>query len=141
HHVAAHRAGEGLVLHLLPHGRRVDVTNRLRRLDQGDGGHEATELVDRVERLLHRGDTRDPGVIAVALDRVDDGPRNTGLLEDRLPVLRMPLRVPLVIEAMKEARDAPGFVVLAVPPRDVARRRFYGAPVLTEPLRLRSLAA
>src|SRR5206468_1322799 len=85
------RAGacEGLVLHLLPDGARIDVAHGLRRLDQRDRGHEPAELIDRVEGLLHRADAWYAGVIAVALDRVHDQAWYAGLLEDRLPVLGM----------------------------------------------------
>src|SRR5439155_16807219 len=71
HHVAAHGACEGLVLHLLPDGARIDVAHGLRRLDERDRGHEPAELIDRVEGLLHCADAWYAGVIPVALERVD----------------------------------------------------------------------
>jgi len=69
-------------------------------------------------------------VIPVALDRVHDGSRYAGLLEDRLPVLRVSPRVTLVVEVVKQAGDRSGLLVLAVLACETAHRGLHGESVL-----------
>ena len=52
--LAVHRAGEGLVLHLLLHRGHVHFEYAAVRLDVGDGGDEAGQLVAGEERLLQQ---------------------------------------------------------------------------------------
>src|SRR5581483_1890230 len=101
-----------------------------------DGGDEARKLVHGIERLLHRGEARHAGVVAVRLDRTDDRAGDAGLLEDRLPVLRVPARVALVIEVVEQSGDAPHLLVLAELRGVVPHRRLDRETVLAEAVAL-----
>src|SRR5439155_16964045 len=100
-----------------------------------DRDDEPRELVDGVERLLHRGDARDAEMVTVRLDRVDDVPGHAGLFEDRLAVLRMAGGISLVVEVVQQAGDAPGLLVLTELRREVPHRRLDGEAVLAQAVR------
>src|SRR5688500_7289885 len=134
------RPREGLVLHLLPHRRRLHLGDTLGRAYERHGDDEPRELVDRVERLLQRRPARDAEVIAMGLYGVHQLALEAGLLEDRAAVLRMSFRVALVVEVVKEADDAPGLDVTVVARREMSHHGFDRERVLAQVLGLRVLA-
>ena len=80
-------------------------------------------------------------MIAVALYRMHDRSWDAGLLKDRLPVLRVSLWIPLVIEIVEEPGDRPGLLVFAaVLSREAAHGGLHGEAVFPKALRLRVLA-
>jgi len=70
--VPGYGPGEGLVLHPLDDGRRLEVENALRGTHQRRGGDEPAQLVTREQRLLQGGLAGDPAVVGVRQDRPRD---------------------------------------------------------------------
>src|SRR5262245_46081445 len=70
--VAAHRFGEGLVLHSLQHRASLEIEDALRWPDERRGGDESRHLVAGIQRLLEARFTRHAGIIGVREDRARD---------------------------------------------------------------------
>src|SRR2546429_8793391 len=111
-----HRPGEGFVLELLFHRGHVHLGNGFGRPDQCHGSHEADQLVDGVEDLLHGRGPRRVGVVGVGEDGIPDLLWPAALLQDLGAFDRVlaDRRVALVVVVVEQTDHPPDVRFAAV---------------------------
>src|SRR5579864_4623186 len=114
--LAADRARERFVFHLLEHRRHIDLTDGARRPDERDRDHKAGQLVGCEQRLFHAALPRYAAVIGVR----EDGPAErlrqpapAQQLDSHERVAGLLRRVLLVIDVVQQADEAPSVLIFA----------------------------
>ena len=142
HRVAVDRGGEGRGLHLLLDRLGRQPVDPL-RAHVGAGHDEARELVDGVQRLLHRRVARDLEVVGVRGDRAHHVLREPEPLELGEGVARMAgvkIRIALVVEVVEHSHEPPALLILAELSRVRAHAGLDGEHVAAQALRRRPIA-
>jgi hypothetical protein len=107
--------------------------------DESAGGHEAGELVHRVQRLRHPGLARHAHEVGVAGDGVDHLLRVAAFLQllDRVAGMSgIQVRVPLVVEIVDQACDGVELLVLVPLPSVGTHGRLDPEQVFSERIRV-----
>src|SRR2546421_8413826 len=101
--LAVHGPRERLVLELLLHRPDLQAGDDLAGTHEGHGVHEAGELIAGVQGAVQERHARDPGIIRVREDGVDDGLGHAARDQDLGTLRRMLRRVGmhLVIEVVE----------------------------------------
>jgi 2-polyprenyl-3-methyl-5-hydroxy-6-metoxy-1,4-benzoquinol methylase len=132
--VAVHAAGKSFVLHLLAHGLRFHLGQRLVRLDQRACRDEAGDFVASVERLFHPTFTLHAAVVGMGENGAAHVFRIAALFQNLVSHKRMLGRrgIFFIIKVMQQAGDAPLVLVLAKLASIGAHARFHGQHVLAQ---------
>src|SRR5215470_3015469 len=139
HVVAVHGASEALVLELLLDRAGLEAGDGTPGPHEGAGRDEAGQLVTGVQGPVELRHAREPRVVGVGQDRVDDLGRGPARPEDLRALHGMVRRgrVHLVVEVVEHAGDAPRLGIAAVALRVGAHGCFDGERVLAKTVRLR----
>src|SRR3990172_6382163 len=127
--VAVHAAGEALFLEAFHNVGHVKRRQLLGRVDQDGGGDQARESLDGEEGLVEEALARKTESLVVRLDSIDHRrayPARGEHLRAHDAVLHKVVFGGLVVNVVKEARQAPGLLILAQATRPGAHHPLRG---------------
>ncbi len=145
--LAADAFGEGFIFQAALHGVHLEIEDALRRADVSARGEKAGELVTSEKRVLEGRLARDAGIIRVREDRANNFFGVAALAQNFRAFRGMPrvgsvlvVGPALVIEVMKQRRDAPKLFISVLLARVGADAGLDREHVLAQALRFGEFA-